>query len=195
MKKYKFYYLLLICLVLLSCSKKTEKLSLEETIIQVVSAFKEKDSENLKKFISKEEGVVVISQHGVHLFYQKEQKIEDIKESLFWKHMEFSSNFSVVSFESLPSFSCEEMDWNKYGLFCDTIQRDNTLSSVAEIVKSSEPEYVTDKDIKKFKELEKNSHEVILSDKNGGNLIFHLTQIKGRWYLTVLDYASTDCSA
>jgi len=53
---------------------------------------------------------------------------------------------------------------------------------------------ISNETIVKFKEIESNSHRIVLIDKEGGVLIFYLTLIDNKWYLTVLDRVSGDCS-
>jgi len=49
--------------------------------------------------------------------------------------------------------------------------------------------------IEKFKEIEGKSHRIVLVDNEGGELIFYITLINNKWYLTILDRVSSHCSA
>jgi hypothetical protein len=87
------------------------------------------------------------------------------------------------------------MKWSKVGLYCDTTKLDTLLSSTAKNLKKWREDDIPDLKIKSFEELEKKSKRIVISDKEGGELVFYLTLIDNKWYLTILDRVTSDCSA
>ena len=168
---------------------------LEITIIQVVKAFKEKDEKTLNNLILKEKGLIVLFRRGVFDEYSKTDKIDfnnPVPEYL--PYSDFSTDYKLT-FDSLPVIDCNTMKWSKNGLFCDTTTIDNLLSTTARNLKKYREDNIPELEIKAFEKLEKSSRRIVLSDNDGGELIFYLTLINDKWKLTILDRVSSDCSA
>lgn len=201
MNKVNYKYLIFVFVVtglLFSFQSKVCKNNnndLEKTIIQVVKAFKEKDTKTLNKLISKEKGLIVLFKRGAFNEYSKTDKIDfDNPAPEYPPYFDFSTDYKLT-FNILPTFSCDTMKWSKNGLFCDTTTIDNLLSTTAQNLKKYREDNISESEIKAFEELEESSRRIVLSDNEGGELIFYLTFINGKWHLTILDRLSSDCSA
>ena len=194
--KIKYLFLILIGLSFLTCSDQKKLENLESSIIKVVKAFKEKDELTLNELISKEKGLITLFRRGVFDQFEKTEKIDfenPVPEYL--PYFDFSTDFKVT-FESLPTFDCDKAKWSKVGIYCDTIRNNNNLlSNTAKNLKKYRNDNISDKEIKTFEKIEMNSHRIVLSAKNGGELIFYLTLINKKWYLTIIDRVTSDCSA
>ena len=191
----KYYFLLLIGLTFFSCSAQKESDNLENTIVKVIKAFKEKDELTLNKLVIKEKVLITIFRRGVFDEYQKSEKINfenPVPEYL--PYFDFSTDYNVA-FESLPTFDCDSLKWSKTGLFCDKNKTNRLLSNTAKSLKEYRKDKISEKEIQSFEELEKSSQRIILIDNNEGELIFHLTFINKKWYLTIIDRVTSDCSA
>ncbi len=90
---------------------------------------------------------------------------------------------------------CDSENWYKIGLYCDTTQRDDLLSKTALNLNKYRDENIPIKTIQDFKILESKSRRIVLIDNEDGELIFYITLINNKWYLTILDRVSSDCSA
>ncbi len=168
---------------------------LEKTILQVVTALKEKDTLTLNKLIPKDKGLIVLFRRGVFDEYRKTDKIDfDNPVPEYLPYFDFSIDYKL-SFNSLPTFDCDKMKWSKYGLYCDTTTIDNLLSTTARNLNKYREDNISEFEIKTFEKIEKSSRRIVLADNDGGELIFYLTLINGKWYLTILDRVSSDCSA
>lgn len=168
---------------------------LEKTIIQVVKAFKENDAATLNKMISPDKGLTVLFRRGVLDEFIKLDKIDFTNPVPDYK---FYTDFTAVDkvvFEPIPTFDCESMKWSKQGLFCDTTVVDQILSTTALNQNEYGGQQIAEADINAMKELEKNSKRVVLSDAQGGELVFYLTNINDQWFLTIVDRVTSDCSA
>jgi hypothetical protein len=96
--------------------------------------------------------------------------------------------------EKLPKYSCKYEKWNKIGLYVDTAITDHLLSKTAKNLKKYRDDKISQETINNFIQLENISHRVVMVDIRGNDLIFYLTLIDNKWYLTVLDRVSSDCS-
>jgi hypothetical protein len=183
----------IFCGMLFSCN--TNGNDFEKTIIKVVKAFKEKDALTLNGFINNEEGLIVIFRRGIPDEYLKTDKI-DFKKPVpeYLPYSDFSPDYKI-KYQSLPIYDCNSMKWSKSGLYCDTINRDFLLSTTARNLEANKGIKVPDEEIQKFVELENRSRRIVLTDKDGGELIFYLTMIDKKWYITILDRVTSDCSA
>jgi len=167
----------------------------EKTIIKVVKAFKEKDAFTLNCFINRKEGLLVLFRSGIPDEYLKTDIIDFRKPiPTYLPYSDFSTDYKI-KYQFLPIFDCGSMKWSKSGLYCDTLNRDFLLSSTAKNLEANKGIKVPDEEIQKFVELENRSRRIVLTDKDGGELIFYLTIIDKKWYLTILDRVSSDCSA
>lgn len=193
-----FLALPLIVSLLLACPKiesQNDQAELKSTILQVVKAFKEKDAATLNQLIDKDKDLHVIFRPGVFDIYRKTDKIDfDKPVPTYFPYRDFLTDYNL-KFESLPTYDCENYEWSKTGLYCDTTKRDFLLSKTAENMKRFDLLDVPESEIELFKEIEKNSRRVVLTDDQEGELIFYLTLINNKWYLTILDRVTSDCSA
>jgi hypothetical protein len=189
-------FFLIVFGILFSCNTSEKKSpDLKTTIIEVVKAFKNKDAAMLNKYISKDKGLIVLFRRGTFDEYSKTDSI-DFTTSLpaYMPYSDFETDFDL-KFESIPTFDCDKMKWSKFGLFCDSTKRDNLLSKTASDLKEFRGDSIADEVIKAFVELEKNSRRIVLSDSKGGELVFYLTLINNKWYFTIIDRVTSDCSA
>lgn len=171
--------------------------SFEYTVRQVIVAFCIRSSYMLNEFISEDLGLTTLFRRGVYDIYGRTDKFDfDIPVPEYWPYPEYSYRYREIWYEEPPVFTCNDEKWNKIGLYCDTTKVDNLLSKTAEnLVKYEGDAFsISAEDIHSFKQLEKNSRKVVLVDEEG-ELIFYLTLIDGKWYLTILDRVSFDCSA
>ncbi|MFS4491426.1 hypothetical protein [Maribacter sp. 2308TA10-17] len=95
----------------------------------------------------------------------------------------------VVKYNAI--FDCNEMVWDRAGLFVtDSI----SYPRISKILK--QPVFETSKFSKSFykqvKHIEEKSHRVVFTKLD---IVFYLTKIDGKWYLTLFDRVTTDCSA
>jgi hypothetical protein len=168
---------------------------LEDVIFKVINAYNDNDSISINNLISPEIGFYVVFKRGVFPEYQKTENLDfnkPIPEYLPYFDVKPTSG---LEYERLPTYDCEEMEWSKIGLFCDTTSRDHLLSQTAQILKKYRNDNIGEEKINYFKHLEDNSQRIILIDNEGGELIFYLTEIKEKWYLTIIDRLTSDCSA
>lgn len=189
-------YLLLISLIFNSCNPKNDRQNnLSKTIITIVEAFEKKDTATINNLINKKLKLIILYRQGVFNQYEKVNNI-DFANPVYGNFPvpDDAANYQLM-FDELPTFDCDKMKWSKTGLFCDTLHIDNLLSTTAIHIKEFANNGIPTKETDSFKELEKNSVRVVLTDGNNKELIFYLTVIDNKWYFSILDRVSGDCSA
>lgn len=176
-------------------NKRPSKKNFEKKIEKIIKAFNEKDG-SLNQFIHPETGLYVIFRLGIFDQFQKVNKIDfDYPTPAHWTYPIVDPDCEI-NYEDLPVYSCVNDKWSKAGLFCDINNQNHLLSQTASnLVKYELTDSISQSMIDTFIELENRSHRVVLVDKmEGEGLIFYLTLINDKWYLTMLDRVSSDCS-
>lgn len=193
---------LVLLIVLFSCKLiiaenkiENNNISLKQSIIKVVRAFKYKDTATLNNMIYAPSGLIVLFRRGTFDEYGKTDRIDfNAPVPGYLPYFDFNTDYKV-RFESVPTFDCNKMKWSRKGLFCDSLKADNLLSTTAKNLKKYRGDSISENEIKAFVELEKNSRRIVLSDGKKGELVFYLTLINNKWYLTIIDRVTSDCSA
>ncbi|PHN05728.1 hypothetical protein [Flavilitoribacter nigricans] len=166
----------------------------EDHVQEVMRAFRQKDTRALNEMIHPERGLMIVFRPGVFNNYYHFKEV-DLNEPHPHYLPEITDSVDhQIAYESLPTFSCDEYVWNKTGLFCDTTSVDHLLSRTAQNRIRYDLGEVTDEEIQAFTDLENNSRKVVLADNVGRSLMFSLTPIDGKWYLTIIDLVRNDCS-
>jgi hypothetical protein len=163
--------------------------SLEDAIIRTVKAYQNKDEKILNSLILKNFGIALIYKPGAIDLIAISGKLPfgEPLSSQYWTFDTVSTDYKV-HFEELPVYDCGEEKWNKPpGIYCDTINRSKTLSSVAKIGNEYEYSNHSAAEIKKFEDIDLVSHRIIVSGNNGNTFVFSLTFWQNKWYLTVID--------
>ena len=183
----------LFCGILFSF--KTNENDFEWTVIKVVKAFKEKDASTLNGLINNDIGLIVLFRRGSPDEFSRTDKV-DFKKPVpeYLPYFDFSTDYKI-EYRTLPIFDCDSMKWSKTGIYCDTTQIDCLLSTTAQHLEAYKGVKVPDSEIEEFIKIENKSRRIVLADNDGGELIFYLTLINNKWYLTILDRVSSDCSA
>lgn len=166
---------------------------LEDSIAKVIKAFTYKASD-INAMIHPETGVFIIYRPGVFNTYLKINTIDFNTPGQYLPYADVEPTYNV-KYEPLPTYSCGKEKWSKTGLYCDLTTRDHLLSTTASNLEKYELGTIDNATMEAFKTLEQNSHRIVLTDKDDNALIFYLTRIKNKWYLTILDTVSGDCSA
>ena len=170
--------------------------SLEDVILETIKAYQNQDEKTLNSFILKDFGIAFVYRRGAVDVFEFSDKISF--DNPVPEYAPYDTDFEIdykINFEELPVFDCDEEKWNKTsGIYCDTTNTVKTLSSIAKFRNEYFEDNFSTIEIKKFEEIEKRSHKIIVTGKEGNYFIFHLTFKENKWYLTIID--RTDyCSA
>lgn len=174
----------------------------EETAKEILRLLKNDDIATINKnYIHPQFGFYNIYRLGTsdlfkHHLQLKSEKDLDIK-SLETTETPLLSGFSED--KNIPElsrtdveFDCGEMKWKKEGFF---INNNLTYPSLPEVMKQYEilqEQKVSAQDKEKAEFVQKNSVRVVATNSD---IIFYLTKIDGKWYITLVDRVTTDCSA
>ena len=130
-------------------------------------------------------------------FYEVYKDDKENKILLFQKTSLDEISDDIDSFEikeEEASFNCSPYNdafygWDKEGVFL-TPNTNINLSQLMIEQNLTVPSKYKDEDIKRAKFIEKTSYEVIIPY----NIIFYITKIEDKWFITLIDKIKTDCS-
>jgi hypothetical protein len=172
-------------------SETVNKNLLEETIIKTIKAYQNKDEKTLNDLILKDFGIAFVHRSGAidDVIFSNQILFDNPVPDYYPYDIDIKTDYKI-NFEELPEFNCDTEEWNKpSGIYCDTINRIEPLSSIAQY-----RENFSYDEIVKLGEIERASHKIIVLGKLGNYFKFFLTFRNNKWYLTVID--RTDyCSA
>ena len=178
------------------CFGQTKEQTFKSTIDQIVSAFARQDSLKLARFIHKEIGVYQLDRIGIFDHYNHFTSISFSQNKYPQLLFNQSKNIKLLplKYSRLPTYSCDQGSWSKTGLFVDTTKKDHLLSTICKDRNKNVPDSIPKKTIQFFYDLENKSRRIVLSDSSGRELVFYLSYINNKWFLTIIDNVSSDCS-
>jgi hypothetical protein len=172
-----------------NCSN-TEKQSLnnietiEEAVYNILTLCKtDKINDLNKKYINPNIGIYEKKKIGLMAEFFHTHEIEKITSStgtiyqILTNLDKIDINQKLVFYDNLK-YNCENLEWNKSGLIA---------SKNFNINKSRKKLKLDSSNL-----IEKNSNMIVLTNSN---IVFYLTKLKGRFYITMIDRMITDCSA
>ena len=190
----------------------------EKTVYDFINAYNTKKSDNLKEFIHSNTGIYIIYRIGSVDFWKREKTIcfsgdcefdgnvpEAVRNTIDQQHLPIDQQLMYSRKEIVKS--CDSI--TERGLFY--VKTPTSQNFVSKTMKDFKDAMSTDSsffnseeldalntEIKAIQDWEKDSRQIVLSyddrGEYGGAFIFYLTYIKNKWYLTALDFVSTDCS-
>lgn len=197
----KFLVVLFSCCLLFQ-EANANNLSLETTVQKVLQGFQKQDSSTINTLIHKDIGLYVVFRVGVPNVYAQVDGLDfhaPIPGYLPYSSLSnqtLRANRKVTRYGKLPQFNCDTESWSQNGLSVGNLgQETDLLSDIAMFAKQYDSAEISDEEIATLKNLESKSRRVVLTSQNGDELVFHLSHIEGRWYLTLLDRVTSDCSA
>ncbi len=217
MKKLIVFYLL-ISLSSGCSSLKGQESGLKEFVQNLIQIYNKKDSNKFNQLIHEKSGLFIMTTIGPTTTWSNvnkvclEQDCLKIKtaESLGNPYQDFLEsyasgdlNLNEIKYTDNAYFECEKIE--KSGVFISSKNQYTALSDAVQFFRDNflhingptpdiEKKYEELDQLKiKIRELEKNSRRVVVNSENG-TFIFYVTDIDGKWFLTIIDFASTDCS-
>lgn len=205
MKKFSLILLFLTINCLFSQSKK--EVEFQNTIKKVINLYNDKNFDELNKLIDNENGIYFITKNGVYEYWYLKSGFSS-NDSLKEAHMiypyndiikqqEIYNSFDKIYFENY-SYNCNAI--NKEGIYIKS--KDNMFSNLIKKYIEFNDLGLNEKDLKlqlkKIKKIECSSRKIILISneeaKWGKSFIFYLTYSNKKWFLTIIDFATLDCS-
>lgn len=173
----------------------------EQVVNQVIAGFQQRDNSKINSLIHRDIGLYVMYRPGVMDTYNRTERLDFNAPIPGYLPYESPSRNAlkrynkVTRYNITPRFDCDKERWNMTGLFVGRTGENHLLSESAKWLKKYEIPDLPDKDIAAMKRVESVSRRVVLIADDDSSLVFHLSHIRGKWYLTLLDRLSDDCSA
>jgi len=173
----------------------TKEQQFKITVQAIIDGFSNQDSIKVSKFIDKRRGVYLLHRIGVFDTYDHFPSVTFSNSS--YPEILFKSSkgvkYSSINYSTLPKWDCEKA-WSKKGLFVDTTKTDHLVSQICNNRNKYRPDTISVKTIQSFYKLENKSRRIVLYDTHEKELVFYLSYLNGKWYLTIIDSVSSDCS-
>lgn len=170
--------------------------TLEKTVATLIRAFAKRDSATVNSFIHKDKKLIVLYKIGLPGTYSFIDKVDfDNPAPVFWIFPNYTANY-MLRCEDAPAYDCFQEGWTKpAGLYCAP-NKDRLLTDVLRFLIKYEEIEISKEELQSYADLEMNSYKVVLAGGEEENsLVFYLNLIDGKWYMTIFDGLSMDCSA
>jgi len=163
----------------------------------ILLSISKKQAPGLNSYINPTYGVYVLYRIGVPDEYQNLKKLDGNPPFSFETQTVSASDLKKYSLKygELPAYDCEKGKWNKKGCLTDSTKRFKSISVIASFHMKYDGVKVSKKNMDAIKYIEQNSRKVIFTGSKGEGVIFYLVYINGKWWLSILDTVTTDCSA
>ena len=162
----------------------------------VLLSISKKQALGLNSYINPTYGVYVLYRIGVPDEYQNLKKLDGNPPFSFETQTASVSDLKKYSLKygKLPVYDCDKGKWNKKGCVSDSTKRFKSISEIAAFHMKYDGVKVSKKSMDAIKYIEQNSRKVIFTGSKGEGVIFYLAYINGKWWLSILDTVTTDCS-
>ena len=176
-------FIFLLQLINVFCfGQTTKEQEFATTVRQIVTAFPKQDSATVAKYIDKKVGLYQLDRIGVFDHYNHFESVSFSDTTYPQVLFRQSKDVQLLSlkYATLPTWDCDKEVWNKTGLFVDTTKTNHLLSKICKDRNKYRPENIPNKTIQYFYDLENKSRRIVLYDKNGIEIVFYLSYLKGK---------------
>lgn len=186
--------------------------TVQQIVDQVIHSYNNKDSIAFNALLNKELGLYFITTLGVNNHWTHTSKISfnhhtDCSINTPYQDFMAQDQISIpksknITYSDRPFFECETI--YKKGIFVANKGKYQPLSEsiifykthysgiIGEEITSDKAQEL-DHLYSRIKHIENQSRRIIVNSDTG-TFIFYVTKIKGQWWLTMIDFASADCS-
>jgi hypothetical protein len=189
------FILLCLCTGAFAQNKKAEA-SFRKACTAIADAFAKQNFKTLNKYVHNETGVYIITRPGAIDALTHCDSLE-MKCFAFYPYKDpAGAKKPAVKYGTAPRFSCGDNKWDKKGFVADTATRYHRVSELMSFLAQNQMGSYDAAKRESVNAMENKSRKVVHTGlaKNHG-LVFYLTCIKGRWYLTILDTVASSCAA
>lgn len=196
MKLIKIIALLLAASVCLHGQNKKSEAAFRKTCAAVADAFARQNFKALNKYIHNATGVYLITRPGAIDALTHCDTLK-MKCFAFYPYKDAAGAKKVkLTYGVAPRYSCGDNAWDKKGFVADTATRYHRVSELMAFLSQHEMGNYDAARQEAMRTLENKSRKVVyteLAKKHG--IVFYLTCINKKWYLTILDTVASSCSA
>jgi len=198
MNAFKICFIVLLALpYFLFAQDKKKEAAFKKTCYAITEAFAKKNAAAINKYVDPKTGVYVITRPGAIDAICHDTRL-NVKNTL--PYYPYKDTLKVrkypLKYAVSPRYDCGEEKWDKKGFIADTSTKHHRLTELMDFLSKNEMGVYPAEELKKAEELEGRSRKVVfteLAKKHG--LVFYLTYINKKWYLTLIDTVASDCSA
>lgn len=184
-----------------------ENTEVKEFVEVVLNSLYNKDSEKLTSLVNDSTHLYLITKIGPNNFWGKVEGLcftesclkqnPDRHLSLYTDRL-LDFDFSTIPmlpifFSNKSYFECENI--YKQGVFISDKNRFHTLSeAMASLLKTElKGDAKVQKEVKEVRQLEAQSRQVVINTSQS-TFVLYISQKEDNWYLSIIDFASMDCS-
>ncbi len=191
MKKIIFFFIALLFSYTAFAESKQQKF--EQAVAEIMTALANDDLARIyKKYIHPDWQLFVVYRMGVPDIFYRTTGLE--KDSTYSSPYFYTAALKLKERRlklSAVAFDCDKERWTKNGFFYE--QRvPSLLSDIVTFMHDYESVETPQMTIDVIKTIESDSYRVVDTESN---VVFYLTWTNNKWYLTVFDLVSMDCSA
>ncbi len=176
-------------------NKKAEA-TFKKQCTEIVTAFSKQNFKILNKHIYKGRGVYIITRPGAIDALTRYDSL-DAKAFYFYPYKDPKGVKKYpLKYGASPKFDCGTEKWDKSGFIADSAKRYNRLSELMDFLSKNEMWQLDKAEYTLIKAQELQSRKVVfteLAKKHG--VVFHLSLINKKWYITLIDMVASDCGA
>lgn len=212
---------LFILILSLSCTysnaQKKRDFSAEKFIDSMVYYFNKKKDNEFNSLINKDLGVYLVTRMGTNDIWANKKKIylESNKDNILVEELLTVPYQSILEnniiqpklnnfkYSNASYYKCENIE--REGVFISHIGKYHILSNTIKFFKEhyypiageilGQKESIEMRKLYlKARDIERKSRRITINSKTSGTFIFYITLIKNKWYLTIIDFVSNDCS-
>lgn len=200
MQPLKSVFALIISLLLVNfaaTAQDQKETDFKKTCDALLQSIARKKLAGLNSLINPAYGVYVLYRMGVYDQYVNQKKLANaISFSLEYCDVKASDLKKYqLKYDKLPSYDCGDAMWNKRGYTTDSVKKFRPMSEIIAFNLKYEQRKTGKKEKATISYIEQLSRKVVFTGSKGDGIIFYLAYINGKWWLSVIDNVTMDCSA
>lgn len=163
----------------------------------VIKAFTAKDLKTLNSMIHPVYGMYLLFRPGAMDRYQKFTKLDNDSFYTLQNISLYPADLVkfTLKYGRLPRYDCDKSRWNKKGYFADTVRHFSPITEIADFEMQYERIMLSKQKRARIRTVEQGSRKIIFTGSKGEGIIFYLFYSDEKWYLSIIDTVTTDCSA
>jgi hypothetical protein len=198
LKKHVVIVALLMGVCLGFGQNKKEETEFRKLCSEIANAFAKENMVDVNKYINPDAGIFVIIRPGAIDDVISQKKMDEKNPfAIKYPYKDASAvKKHTVKYGEAPKFNCGTMKWNKAGFIADSISHYNRITEIMDFRTKNENAKYSEENISKKDLIEKRMRKVTFTEitkKHG--LVFYMSYINGKWYLTVVDITEGLCAA
>lgn len=168
-----------------------------KTCSEITNAFAKKSITALNKYINPHTGVFIISRPGAIDAFTHEKKLNGKKPfAIEYPYKDTSAvKKHLVKYGKAPKFNCRTMNWDQEGLVADSSAKFSRLSEIMNFREKNEGAKYSDEEKTQINTIEKHLRKIVFTEiAHNRGLVFYMSYINGKWYLSIIDTAEGSCA-